>query len=106
VAGLGAVALYCGYKAVATVSTWMSIRHMIWAAPRRYLVSAIGSRLLAFAGLAVSFAWVANTGQLFTQLLVAEAFVVVWFGFRMRSTPVDLPVVAGAPASVPVSDRL
>jgi hypothetical protein len=106
VAGLGAVALYCGYKAVATVSTWLSIRHMIWAAPGRYLVSAIGSRLLAFAGLAVSFAWVASTGQLFTQLLVAETFVVGWYGFRMRSTPVDAPVVSGAPAPVTVSDTL
>lgn len=105
-AGLGAVAIYCGYKAVAMMSTWLSVRHMIWASPRRFLVSAIGSRLLTFAGLAVSLAWVSHTGQLFAQVLVAEAFVVVWYWYRMRSTPVDLPVVSGAPASVPVSDTL
>jgi len=79
---------------------------MIWASPRRFLVSAIGSRLLTFAGLAVSLAWVSHTGQLFAQVLVAEAFVVVWYWYRMRSTPVDLPVVSDAPAPVPVSDTL
>jgi hypothetical protein len=105
-AGLGAVAIYCGYKAVAMMSTWLSVRHMIWASPRRFLVSAIGSRLLTFAGLAVSLAWVSHTGQLFAQVLVAEAFVVVWYWYRMRSTPVDLPVVSDAPAPVPVSDTL
>ena len=105
-AGLGAVAIYCGYKAVAMMSTWLSVRHMIWASPRRFLVSAIGSRLLTFAGLAVSLAWVSHTGQLFAQVLVAEAFVVVWYWYRMRSTPVDLPVVSDAPAAVPVSDTL
>jgi hypothetical protein len=105
-AGLAAVAIYCGYKAVVMVSTWLSVRHMIWASPRRFLVSAIGSRLLAFAGLAASLVWARHTAQLLAQLLVAEALVVVWYYFRISQTPVDLAVVDSAPTPVPISDTL
>jgi hypothetical protein len=109
--GVGTVALYCGYKAVTMVSTWMSVRHMIWAPPRRYLASAIGSRVLAFAGIAASVALVRHTAGLFVQLLVAEAFVVSWYWFRMRSTPTGASIAvlprspdvpeSGAPATRP-----
>jgi hypothetical protein len=105
-AGLAAVAVYCGYKAVSMVSTWLAVHHMIWARPRRFLVSAIGSRVLAFAGIAVALAWVHHTAQLFTQLVAAEALVVVWYWWRIRSTPVDVPAVAGGPARVAASDTL
>jgi hypothetical protein len=105
-AGLAAVAAYCGYKAVVMLSTWLSVRHMIWAPPRRFLVSAIGSRVLAFAGLAASIAWVSQAAELFIQLLAAEALVVIWYWFRMRSTPLDLPATRGKPAPVPASDTL
>jgi hypothetical protein len=87
----GAVAAYCGYKAAVMFSTWLSTRHMIWAPPRRYLASAIGSRVLAFAGLAVSALWLRQLTGLFTQLLVAEVAVVVWYAVRMFKTPLDPP---------------
>ncbi len=74
--GLGAVALYWGYKAVVACSTWASIRHMIWAPQGRFLASAIGSRVLAFAGMAVGLLWVRHLTGLFTQLLVVEVAVV------------------------------
>ncbi|GIH14090.1 hypothetical protein [Rugosimonospora africana] len=109
--GLGAVAAYCGYKAVTTVSTWLSVRHMIWAAPRRFLVSAIGSRVLALAGIAASVAFVRHTAGLFIQLMIAEVLVVMWYCLRMRSAPTDVSTAArsrstdapaaGAPASRP-----
>jgi hypothetical protein len=92
-----AVAAYCGYKAAVMFSTWLSTRHMIWAPPRRYLVSAIGSRVLAFAGLAVSALWLRQLTGLFTQLMVAEAAVVAWYAVRMLRTPSD-PTLAREPA--------
>jgi hypothetical protein len=105
-AGLAAVALYCGYKAVTMVSTWLSVHHMIWARPQRFLVSAIGSRVLAFSGIAVSLAWVNRTSELFAQLLVAEALVVGWYWWRIRSTPVDVSSPVDGPARVAASDTL
>ncbi|GIF16826.1 hypothetical protein [Actinoplanes teichomyceticus] len=83
---LSAVAAYCGYKALLMFSTWMSVRHMIWAAPRRYLVSGIGSRVIAFGALAAATAWVDRPAELFPLLLVAEALVVAWFGVRIAGT--------------------
>ncbi|WP_305782736.1 hypothetical protein [Symbioplanes lichenis] len=85
-ASFTAVALYCAYKGAVMVSTWLSTRHMIRAAPRTYLVSAIGSRAIAFAGLALALLWVSVAEDLFLQLAVAEALVVAWFAGRMRST--------------------
>ena len=105
-AGLAALVAYCGYKAVVMVSTWLSVRHMIWARPRRFLVSAIGSRVLGFAGLAASVLWVSRAADLFVQLTIAEALVVLWYWYRMRSTPMDPPATVGRPAPVFVSDRL
>jgi hypothetical protein len=83
---LSAVAAYCGYKALLMFSTWMSVRHMIWAAPRRYLVSGIGSRVIAFSALAVAVAWVDRAEEFFPLLLVAEAIVVAWFWVRIAGT--------------------
>jgi hypothetical protein len=96
-----AVAAYCGYKAAVMFSTWLSTRHMIWAPPRRYLASAVGSRVLAFAGLAVSALWLRHLTGLFTQLLVAEVAVVVWYLVRMLTTPAGPPPPA-SPAREPV----
>jgi hypothetical protein len=90
--GVAAVATYCAYKGLLMMSMWLSIRHMVWAAPRRYLVSAVGSRLIAFAGLAVSVWWARRVPELFVQLLLGEAAVVCWFLYRMRpsgSPPAD-----------------
>ena len=84
-ASLTTVALYCAYKAALMVSTWLSTRHMVRAAPRTYLVSAIGSRAVAFAGLAVALLWVRTAGDLFLQLAVCEALVVAWFAVRLRT---------------------
>jgi hypothetical protein len=83
--GLVALGYFCGYKIMLMASTWLSTRHMIWAAPRRYLASAIGSRVLAFAGMAVSVVWVRHVTGLFLQLMVTEAVVVCWFVLRIRS---------------------
>ncbi|WP_306215120.1 hypothetical protein [Actinoplanes sp. RD1] len=83
-ASFTAVALSCAYKGAVMVSTWLSTRHMIRAAPRTYLVSAIGSRAIAFAGLALALLWVSAAEDLFLQLVVAEALVVAWFAARMR----------------------
>jgi hypothetical protein len=85
VASLTAVALYCAYKGAVMVSTWLSIRHMIRAAPGTYLVSSIGSRVIAFAGLALALLWVTVAEDLFLGLAIAEVLVVAWFATRMRS---------------------
>ncbi len=45
----GVIALYCLYKAFLMVSTWLATRHMIRVSPRQYLISAIGSRVVALA---------------------------------------------------------
>ncbi|MFD0525290.1 hypothetical protein [Paractinoplanes durhamensis] len=87
---LGAVAAYCGYKGLLMFSTWLSVRHMIWATPRRYLVSGVGSRVIALGGLAISVFWVERVPQLFLQLLIVEALVILWFVWRMAGTP-DIP---------------
>jgi hypothetical protein len=92
-AGLAPVAVYCVYKAVTALSSWMSVRHMIWAPPGRYLVSAVGSRALAFAGVAGSLLWAGHLTGLFAQLLVAEVVVVVWYYVRMRGARMRGPVV-------------
>ncbi|SCL50442.1 hypothetical protein GA0070617_1483 [Micromonospora yangpuensis] len=84
---VGVLALYCAYKALLAGATWLSTRHMIWAPPRRYLVSAVGSRVIAFGGLACSVAWVDGLAGLVGQLLVAEALVVCWFLARIRARP-------------------
>ncbi|WP_446218777.1 hypothetical protein [Micromonospora sp. IBHARD004] len=84
--GTAVVALYCGYKACLAVATWLATRHMIWAPPRRFLVSAIGSRVIAFAGLAVSALLAGQVGGLVLQLLISEAVVVCWFVTRIRLT--------------------
>ena len=86
-ASLLAVALYCAYKGGLMISTWLATRHMIRAAPRTFLVSAIGSRTVAFAGLAVALLWVGSAEDLFLQLAVAEVVVVLWFVLRIRTTP-------------------
>ncbi|TDC76042.1 hypothetical protein E1193_24530 [Micromonospora sp. KC606] len=83
--GVTVVALYCAYKALLMVSTWLSIRHMIRAVPRRYLVSAVGSRVVAFAVLAVVVVQASRPGDLVLLLVVGEVLVVVWFLARMRS---------------------
>jgi hypothetical protein len=93
-ASLTAVALYCAYKSALMVSTWLSVRHMIRAAPRRFLVSAIGSRVVAFGSLAVAVLWVRSAGDLFLQLAVCEAVVVLWYVIRTRTTPDPLPAPA------------
>jgi hypothetical protein len=85
-ASLSAVALYCAYKGGLMVSTWLATRHMVRAAPRTFLVSAIGSRTVAFAGLAVALLWVGSAEDLFLQLAAAEVVVVLWFVLRIRST--------------------
>ncbi|WP_327005029.1 hypothetical protein OHA72_60210 [Dactylosporangium sp. NBC_01737] len=87
---VGVIALFCVYKAMLAVSTWLSVRHMIRAAPRRFLVSAVGSRVVAFGGLAVSIAVVHRVSGLFLQLAATEAAVVVWYALRARGTPPKL----------------
>lgn len=84
--GTAVVATYCGYKGLLMVSTWLATRHMIWAVPSQFLISGIGSRVVAFGGLGVVVGWVTKTPQLFAVLLVAEAFVVAWFLYRMYRT--------------------
>jgi hypothetical protein len=85
-ASLTAVALYCAYKCALMISTWLSIRHMIRAAPRRFLVSAIGSRVVAFGSLAVAVLWVRSAEDLFLQLAACEVAVVLWYVLRMRGS--------------------
>jgi hypothetical protein len=84
---IGVIALFCLYKAALALSTWLSVRHMIHATPRRFLASAIGSRVLAFAGLAVSVALVRQVTGLFLQLAITEVAVVLWYVLRVRGTP-------------------
>ncbi len=97
-ASLAAVALYCGYKAAVMASTWLAVRHMIRAAPRRFLVSALGSRVVAFGGLAVAVLWVSTAGDLFLQLAVCEVLVVLWFAVRIRSSVDIVDVPPGIPS--------
>jgi hypothetical protein len=104
--GVAVVALYCGYKALAMVSTWLSVRHMIWAAPRRFLVSAVGSRVVAFGGLALSVLWARHVSELFLLLLLGEALVVCWYAVRIRNTPAVPATVAPYPLSDGVADRI
>jgi hypothetical protein len=100
--GLLALVAYCGYKGLMMFSTWLSIRQMIWAQPRRYLVSGIGSRVIALGGLAVSVAWVHATTQLFVQLLICEALVVAWFAYRIARTPVTAGTASPPRSSQPL----
>ncbi|WP_030438503.1 hypothetical protein [Actinoplanes subtropicus] len=95
--GFLALAAFCAYKGLLMFSTWLSVRHMIWAPPRRYVVSGIGSRVIALGGLAVSVFWVDRTEQLFVQLLICEALVVAWFAHRIART-------AATPAAVPLTE--
>jgi hypothetical protein len=83
---LVAVTLYCAYKVSLMVSTWLATRHMIRATPWQFLISAIGSRVLAFGGLAVAVVWVASIKDLFLQLAVGEVLVALWFALRIRMT--------------------
>ncbi|MEH1097895.1 hypothetical protein [Micromonospora sp. CPCC 205561] len=103
---LGVLALcgYCAYKLLLMLSTWASTRHMIHARPRRYLASAIGSRVIAFGGVAVALVWAERVADLMLQLLVCEALVAAWFAARMRlgrrETPPG-PAPEGRAASIP-----
>ena len=89
--GLAAVAAFCAYKGLLMFSTWMSVRHMIWAAPRRYLVSGLGSRVIALGALAASVVWVDRVPELLVSLLICEALVVAWFGWRIAATTSSPP---------------
>lgn len=91
---LAAVLAFCGYKGLLMFSTWLSVRHMIWAQPRRYLVSGVGSRVIALGGLGVSVLWVSEVSDLFLSLLFCEALVVAWFAARMARTPEPVPDLA------------
>jgi len=107
-AGRGAVALYCAYKAWLMVSTWLSVRHMVRAAPRRYLASAVGSRVIAFAGIAVALLWVGTAEDLFLQLALIETANVGWFALRLASTPASpggRPPVPGQRLPMPAPAR-
>ncbi|NES30898.1 hypothetical protein GCE86_00170 [Micromonospora terminaliae] len=106
-AGTTVVALYCAYKAFLAAATWLATRHMIWAPPRRFLISAIGSRTIAFGGLAVSAVLANQVRGLVAQLLVSEVLVVGWFLARMflgtRTRGGGIPAVAPAGAAAPAS---
>ena len=93
---LAAVTLYCVYKAALMVSTWLSVRHMIRAAPRRFLVSAIGSRAVAFGSLGLAVLWVRSVEDLFLQLTAAELAVVAWYSLRSRAPAGGAPPVVAA----------
>jgi hypothetical protein len=71
---------------------------MIRAAPRRFLVSALGSRVVAFGGLAVAVLWVSTAGDLFLQLAVCEVLVGLWFAVRIRSSVDIVDVPPGIPS--------
>jgi hypothetical protein len=96
--GRGAVALYCAYKAGLMVSTWLSVRHVVRAAPRRYLLSAIGSRVIAFGGVAAAVLWVDTAEDLFLQLAVIEAGIVAWYALRVTTTRLPVPDRPPVPA--------
>ncbi|MDG4825203.1 hypothetical protein O7635_25435 [Asanoa sp. WMMD1127] len=97
--GRTAVILYCGYKAALMVSTWIATRHMIRARPGQYLFSALGSRVLAFGGLALATLWVSTAEDLFLLLFGCEVAVALWYAVRMRTArkeaPAGDPVAAG-----------
>jgi hypothetical protein len=99
-ASRAAVACYCAYKCALMLSTWLSVRHMIRAAPGRFLVSAIGSRVLAFAGLAAAVLWVRSARDLFLLLAAVEVAVVLWYALRLRGTPAAAPAPVRAPRAV------
>jgi hypothetical protein len=103
-ASLAAVVLYCAYKAALMISTWLSVRHMIRAAPRRFLVSAIGSRAVAFGSLAVAALWVHSVEDLFLQLAVCEVAVVAWYALR-SSEPAGAAPPPVTPAVESPGDR-
>jgi hypothetical protein len=89
------VAMYCVFKALLMLSTWLAVRHMIRVAPRRFLVSALGSRAIAIGGLAVATLWVSSLPTLFLQLLAGEVAVVCWFAVRIRLSTADRPTPDG-----------
>jgi hypothetical protein len=95
--GTTAVALYCGYKLLVMGTTWTSIRHMIWAAPRRFLVSAIGSRAISVVGMVLALLLLHRITGLFTLLLVGEALVLLWYLLRIRTTPPTDPPLPRQP---------
>lgn len=102
--GFVALAAFCAYKGILMFSTWLSVRHMIWAQPRRYLVSGIGSRVIALTGLAVAVTWVDHIPELFLQLLIGEILVVTWFAWRIARTPhtpTPSPTAPAANATAP-----
>jgi hypothetical protein len=71
---------------------------MIQAGSRRFLASAVGSRLIAFGGLAVAIAWVDSAPELFLQLLICEVIVVAWYSLRMRPAASDRITTDAEPA--------
>jgi hypothetical protein len=95
--GATAVILYCGYKAALMVSTWIATRHMIRARPGQYLLSAVGSRVLAFGALALATLWVSTAEDLFLLLFGCEVAVALWYAVRMRTARA---AVAAVPAGV------
>ena len=101
--GLGTMTLttYCGYKAFMMLSTWLATRHMIRVRPGQYLISALGSRVVAFSCIAISFLWVTTVPALFIQLVICEALIVCWFVFRIVVTTdvVSIPAVPVAQAA-------
>jgi hypothetical protein len=89
--GTVAVLAFCAYKGLLMFSTWLSVHHMIWATPRRYLVSGLGSRAIALTGLVIAVAWVGGVRDLFVSLVIAEALVLGWFAARIARTPAPEP---------------
>jgi hypothetical protein len=83
---IAVVGMYCAYKSLLMLSTWLSTRHMIRAAPSQYLVSAIGSRVVAFSAILISILWVSAVPELFLQMLLGEIAVVAWFAWRISTS--------------------
>ncbi|MFC7528588.1 hypothetical protein, partial [Actinoplanes sp. GCM10030250] len=81
-----AVAVFCAYKGLLMFATWMSVRHMIWAPPRRYLISGLGSRVIALTTLALALLWVSGVPHFLLSLLLSELLVVLWFTHRLLQT--------------------